>query len=689
MRRLGGITLAALLGAASAFAQPVPKLSETVNVHLVEVPVTALDRAGNPIRGLTKENFELFDAGKRRDITTFDTVDFTSGNGAKAISPLNPYARRGFLLLFDLSFSSPLSRQKAQDAAALFVARDLDRRDLAAVATVDIEHGFRLLTAFTTDRTLLGQAVANPQTFVTADPLQIASSEAIRVNDTPGMLPSTNAHDVDAAQQMADWGKLQTRMNDTYNRTRIERQLTMLGGIARALRNIPGRKQVVLFSEGFDAQLVSGRENRIGTANDDQMQEMEETTAGNYWRVDFDKRFGSSTSQSLLQQMAKYFRGSDVVLHAVDIRGVRVQNDLQSGTALNSNEGLYLLSHATGGEVFKNSNDLSGDLDKLLHQQEVVYVLGFNAPSTQPGRYHDLRVTLKNVPSGSHASSRAGYYESGNENALERTLTNAEVVLNDIPQDDIKIATLAAAFPSKSNSQVPVIVEINGRDLQREAKNDVVNLELFVYAFDEDGVVRDRIFERMKIDTKKTAAQLERTGIKYYGTLLLPTGKYAIKSLVRIPATEHKGFARNDLVVPGAGDVVLLPPLFIEKPGEWVMVRGVSHDPDGGYPFVINGEPFIPSAAPTVRNGEAREFALFVANAQASEVTWDAAVTEAGATRVAPTLVRELQGGDTAKLLFRYAPQNLAAGIAQLDVSVRRKGSPDARSVTTRLHVTQ
>jgi len=689
MRRLGGIIFTAFFGVAGAIAQQPPKLSETVNVHLVEVPVTVVDRGGNPIRGLTKENFELVDAGHQRPISTFDVVDFASGDAAKAISPLNPYARRSFLLLFDLSFSSPLSRTKAQEAATLFIARGLQRRDLAAVGTVDVEHGFRLLTAFTTDRTMLAQAITNPQTFVSSDPLQIASSEAIRVNETPALLQSTNSHDTDAAQQMADWARLQTRMNDTYNRTRIERQLTMLGGIAHALQNLSGRKQIVLFSEGFDAQLVQGREARVGNATGEEMAEMQEAGSGFVWRVDFDKRFGSTTTQSLLQQMAKYFRGSDVVLHAVDIRGVRVQNDLQSGATLNSNEGLYLLAHSTGGDVFKNSNDISSDLDKLLHEQEVVYILGFTSQSPQPGRYHDLKVVLKSVPLGAHASARAGYFETGKETALERTLTNAEVVLNDIPQDEIRIAALTAAFPSKEKAQVPVIVEINGSDLLRDVKDGVVSFELYVYAFDEEGIVRDRLFERMKVDTTKAAGQLNRSGVKYYGTLLLPPGKYAIKSLVRSPLSERKGYARNDLVVPDANDVALLPPLFIEKPGQWLMVRGASHAPDAGYPFVFNGEPFIPSASPRVHNGEASEFALFVTNATADEVTWDAAVTEAGTPRAKPTLVRGLQGGEMAKLLFRYAPDDLGTADARLDVSVRKKGSADARKATTPLHVTQ
>ena len=86
--------------AASAFAQ----VRETVNVNVVEVPVSVVDSGGNPIRGLTAANFEVYDGGKKQVITSFDKVDFGSKEVVSAISPMNPMARRSFLLLFDLGF---------------------------------------------------------------------------------------------------------------------------------------------------------------------------------------------------------------------------------------------------------------------------------------------------------------------------------------------------------------------------------------------------------------------------------------------------------------------------------------------------------------------------------------------------------------------------------------------------------
>src|SRR5437016_8747711 len=133
-----------------------------MTVRVVEVPVIVVDRSGNPVRGLTAANFSLFEDGKKRDIQSVDVVDFGAVKSANALSPTNPVARRSFLLLFDLGFSSPASLTRAQEAARTFIKDSMQPRDVAAVATMDTERGFHLLTSFTTDRELLRTAIDKP-----------------------------------------------------------------------------------------------------------------------------------------------------------------------------------------------------------------------------------------------------------------------------------------------------------------------------------------------------------------------------------------------------------------------------------------------------------------------------------------------------------------------------------------------
>jgi VWFA-related protein len=652
-----------LLVAAAIQAQ----VKETVQVNVIEVPVTVVDRSGNPIRGLTAKNFEVFEDGKKREITAFDNIDFTSPESMSATSRLNPAGRRNFMLVFDLTYSSPTSIQRAQAAARDFIKRTVQDRDRVAIATVDVQRGYRLLTAFTTDRVLLAQAIADPREFTGSDPLQIAGSASLPMRDVTTLAGGDTARN-DTDNPMADIVREQKRLDDLYNRSKIDRQVGLLSGLAKLLRSVSGRKDIVLLSEGFDPRLIQGRD---ATVDQEQVDESSAAEHGEVWKIDSDNRYGSATSISILQKMADMFKRSDVVLYAVDIRGLRVTHDVQNGERNQSNEGLFLLSQSTGGDVFRNSNDLRNDFTKLVRQQDVTYVLSFRGTSAAPGKYHDVKVKLIDVKGG-RALHRTGYWEAGTEGMLERSLSNAEIILNDIPQSDVHVVSLATPFPTKSDrSQVPVIIEASGADIVAAAKDGHATIEIFSYAFDEEGIARDALFDRMTLDMAKVGDTLKKTGLKYYATLSLPQGTYAVKSLIRVAESDRKGYTRSDIVVASSSDVAVSPPLFMEAAGHWLMVKGGSHDKTlAPYPFQINGEAFIPSAAVRASDGEPRRFALFVYNASADEMTWD--ITPPA------TLVSQMMNGDTGvlKLVFDVAKLE---GASQVDVTVRKKGSTDSR----------
>ncbi|MEK6374222.1 MAG: VWA domain-containing protein [Acidobacteriota bacterium] len=646
----------ALVAAAALFAQ----VRETVNVNVIEVPVTVVDSSGNPIRGLTAANFELFDQGRKRAISSFDKIDFGTIETVTAISPLNPAARRTFLLLFDLGFSSPNSLTRAQESARNFVKENVKPRDLVGVGTIEVDRGFRLLSAFTTDRELIASTIADPIKYRGADPLQIANQTvAFKIGSDPAAPASPAPAEGRAAmgeEYMKETAQRMKSNNEQYARSRIEKQVDALGELAKMLRAVPGRKQIIMLSEGFDAKYVQGREAR---ASAEQAKENAAVLSGAIWEVDSDKRYGSTSSMSMVDRMAQLFRSSDAVLHAVDIQGVRVQNDVNEGARINSNAGLFALSRPTGGEVFQNSNDLKNNFTRLLHQQEVVYVLGFQAPTSKPGAFHELRVKLVNVPGG-RISHRAGYYEAGGETPGERSLRNAEIIINDIAQDGVRVAALAAAFPiAGGNSQVPVILDLNGNDLAKEAKNGVAAAEIFVYAFDTDGVVRDRLYQRLSLDMNKVGEKLRATGVRYYGTLNLPPGTYAVKSLVRAGEGEKRGFARVDITVPKANDMAVLPLIPIDEAPKWVLVRGTARF-NAPYPFELSGQDFIPSAQ---AQGHGGKVALIVYGAKPDELTWET-------TPKTKTLGQAGSGAPA-----KYVLQLDDAGAAStLDITVRKKG---------------
>ena len=662
--------LAAVL-AFPLFAQST--FEEKVTVTFVEVPVTVIGRDGAAVRGLTKANFEIYDDAEKRAIETFDSIDFASRETLTTISPLNPASRRNFLLLFDLSFSNPSSIGRAQEAARNFIARSIGVRDLVAVGVVEVNRGFRLLTAFTTDRALLTAAISNPRTFRSGDPLQISGTNPVQQNELVDAGATSGEKGATGLENLMDMQRNVTKMDDAYQRERVKTQVELLGQIARSLQKLAGRKHLVLLSEGFDPRLVQGR--AAGEMRD-QWEENFAVERGETWKVDSERRFGDAASQTSIRLMADEFRRADVVLHAVDIRGLRVQNTVQQGATLNTNEGLFLLAKPTGGTVFRNSNDITADFDRLTKQHEVVYVLGFHAPIGKAGQFHELKVKLVNV-SGARVQYRGGYYDAGGESGIERTLTTAEVIVNDIPQTDIDVAALVTPFPREGKAQVPVVLEISGPDLVKYAKNNIATTDIFVYAFDAEGIARDTVYQRVVLDVTKAGEVLRGSGIRFYATLELPPGKYAVKNLVRIAESDRKGYQRVDVDVPQAGDVALGRPLFFEDSSQqWVMVRAAS-DGNVPYPFVLGGETFIPAARATLRKGEPRLFTVFVYNADPDELTWEIAP--------AAKLVSETAGEAVTKYVF--ALERVPPNVTELGVTIRKKGSKDARTVTVPITV--
>ena len=640
-------------------------VKESITVSVVEVPVTVVDRDGRAVRGLTPANFRIIDEGTQRPIASFDAVDHASLASLTATSPLNPAARRNFMLLFDLTFSSPGSIMRAQQAARDFVMKMVQRRDRVAVGTIDVWRGFRLVTAFTTDRALLNAAIARPATFVGSDPLQIASggsgTDAVQA-------AGAGAGGRDAQSEFNDVMRRVNGDDDRFRRDRVNRQLDVMTGIARSLRTIAGQKHIVLLSDGFDARLVQGREAGLDI---NQFRDNTAVEHGQIWNVENDNRFGSPQSITMLDRMADTCRKSDVILHAIDIKGVRSYNDAAEGYDRKSNEGLHLLAASTGGTVFQNTNNIASDFGRVLEHHEVSYILGFNGATAEPGRFHRIAVKLVGAPPGVRLTARAGYYEAARgENAIESSFSNAEIVLNDLPQDGIRVAELAAPFTTTAlNAQVPVILEISGDDVIAAARNGIATTEIFVYAFDDTGLVRDTLIERVSLDMAKVADTLKGSGIKYYGTMSLPAGNYAIKSLVRVKETETRGFSRRDVVVPSDGDVAVSQPLFVEETTRWLMVKGGTHDKtQAPYPFEVDGQPFIPSAA--VSLSEPRKFVVFVQNASPDEMTFE--------TSPHATVVSQLRSANGSKLVFRLDPPT--AVVRTVNVTIRKKGSADERT---------
>ena len=129
----GALLLAAAADAQRGRRQRQAQFSDTATVTVVEVPVQVIS-SGDPLRGLTRNDFELLDGRRPVEITGFDVVDLSTVEGKPTEEPVPAAARRHFLLLFDLFFTTPDSVGRAQQAAADLVLTELHPTDLVALA---------------------------------------------------------------------------------------------------------------------------------------------------------------------------------------------------------------------------------------------------------------------------------------------------------------------------------------------------------------------------------------------------------------------------------------------------------------------------------------------------------------------------------------------------------------------------
>src|SRR5271156_2542003 len=119
----------------------VPPSQTTVRteVRLVEVPVVVRDGQRRPVAGLTRDDFAIFDDGKKQAIANFSVVSFTpkdeTTDGGTA-GAATPKARpRDNALCFDDLHLDLNALKPAKEAAERFVKTSLAPGDQVAVVT--------------------------------------------------------------------------------------------------------------------------------------------------------------------------------------------------------------------------------------------------------------------------------------------------------------------------------------------------------------------------------------------------------------------------------------------------------------------------------------------------------------------------------------------------------------------------
>jgi len=685
-----------ILGAFTALALPSfaqqASFQETTSVVVVEVPVN-VTRDDEAVSGLTKENFTILDGGKAQEILSIEVVDLSVARPSEEPPAVPIAARRHFLLLFDLAFSTPAAIVKARSAARELLDQ-LHPTDVAGVGLYSASRGVQFILGFTSDRRqvdLALQTLGVPDLIERApDPLglylgdlhqQAMDGLTTSAGRGRGMGGDLSRLAEDQLRSLVESAAASERASDE---NRIRSMTDDLSSMAEIMAGIQGRKHVVYLSEGFDSSLL------LGDGGQD-LQSRSARESGELWDVDTEAIYGSTRLQNQLESMLEALRRAGCVIQAVDIGGMRAEGDFQKRVA--GETGLFVMANDTGGEFFRNFNHLGEAMSEMLVRTSVTYLLTFQPRKIVfDGKFHRLKVKLRDVPRGTEVHHRAGYFAPrpfAETAERERQLNAAELILSGEMGGAIAAHLLAAPFPvAGEDAYVPLLIEVDGPTLLEDLSGEVVPVELYVYAMDPEGTVQDFTTQSLGVDREKTTPALDQGGLKFWAHLDLPAGDFSLRVLVRNVQTGRYALRQVPIRVPEFedGEPFLLAPLFPESPGKWALIR---EEPerrrDVPYPFMAGEHPYIPASGPVVPSRGSTEVYVAGFNLGSDELEIEARVNAADGTPATAASFRPEEwmpeAGGARALKAYLETSKLPAGIYTLTVKVSAGGEELSSSV--------
>jgi len=596
-----------------------------ITTNLVQIDAIVTDSKGNRVTDLRADEVEMLEDGKVQDISNFSYVNLESGPAPTKSQPDKPVAtsvplppvklrpeqvRRTLALVVDdlgLSFESAYYVRRSLKK---FVDEQMQPNDLVAI--IRTGGGIGALQQFTSDKRQLYAAVEkvkwNPIGRGGVAAFAPIGSEPTRASDPENDLGSQD----DLNQFREDLFAVGT--------------LGALNYIVRGLKELPGRKSVVLFTDGL--KILSSRN---ATVND---------------RVFYS-----------LRRLIDFANRASVVIYTLDARGLQVlgltaadaPNDFsplalerqlseRRSSFYDSQMGLDFLSERTGGLAFKNRNDLSGIVKEILADQEGYYLIGYRPDESTftpvGGRVKFHNVSLKIKRSGKYkVRMRNGFYGVSNED-IKTVATPQQQIVNALTSPfgasgvQLKLTSLFINDP-KVGSAMHSILHVNTKDIDFAEEPDGTRkavVDVMALAFGDNGVMVDQFSYTQTLSIKKESfAKAVKNGITYRATIpIKKSGAYQFRIALRDRSSGRVGSASQFIEVPDVKKDRLFVSGIVMKGmtlESYMRNTGAASADAKNDDVAVENLPTASSALRQFQNGMALAYAYSVYNAQIDKAT--------------------------------------------------------------------
>jgi VWFA-related protein len=539
-----------------------------VTSNLVNLDVTVKDKKGKRITDLKAEDFVLSENGVRQNIEFFDSTLSSaagpdrSGTISVSRSPKEPrdLPRNIISLVLDGQTTEGANLKHVRDGMMKYIRERISDED--SVALFAIAGGLQLLQPFTQDKAKLIAAVERSDSVSTGS----KTSEQRGLNDAlaairdqlaagPTGIVTGPAEGSAAAQAMISRRVLEQyiQLRSALSAQQTRPVLAGLAAICEGLRAIPGKKTLVVFSQGFIApqSLDWQVQNTIDIANRANVA---------IYVIDSTGLTGGTPQSGALVPSSALAGISAETSQENRIRAGAGESvfDITRQEGLNRQQDLlYRISGDTGGQFIKNTNDIAGGLDRIDEEIRSRYTLAYR--STNPdfdGSFRKVKIEVRRPDV--KVLARPGYYAIPPSQVLplspedKKLFANFEAVL---AHSTLPLSLQVNSFRSQPGYYVvPVSFEIPPLTVEFGQKGAKQRLQLDVL-----GLVRregdDRILSRLggNFDVELTTRQYEsilNDNIFYRQDMLLEAGVYTIDLVVKDLLSGKVAAKRQGLTLP-------------------------------------------------------------------------------------------------------------------------------------------
>ena len=229
----------------------------------------------------------------------------------------------------------------------------------------------------------------------------------------------------------------------------------------------------------------------------------------------------------------------------------------------------------------------------------------------------------------------------------------------------LEVLALPTDSSDDEGTQVELFVEIDGASFLNRNQAQAPRVEVYAYVLAAGRVV-SHLAEMFVVNVSDLGEAIWQSGLKFYGGVELPPGKYELRILVRNAASGAVGIRSLALTVPGADAGGTLPPLVFREPearDAWLSVPSKSSNlaEAGNYPFKVGDRALSPAARAVLVTGRRAEAILFHRDGgrvQLPEVGVVELMPEAGAPEEGSEAGSRLV--TTAEAVVRQAPGDTA-----------------------------